>query len=156
MGGAMLSRKFLWGAKLSRKFSWRGPSLPSGIFLPSLQYFTSYLAHFEMKFAKFQLFHTNFMISDVKLTQIQGVAKKNRTHFKLYSELPGSGPVQGRHCCSGSAYKTPDFKESIETKFVKIASIGAKLLTFVIRSNKKKTPCTVYFKNYLCMCMFHI
>ena len=54
-----------------------------------------------------------------------GCRKKNRTHFKLYSELPGSGPAQGRHCCSGSAYKTPDFKESIETKFVKIASLPA-------------------------------
>ena len=49
-----------------------------------------------------------------------------------YSELSGSGPAQGRHCYSVSAYKTPDFKESIETKFVKITSLGAKLLTFVI------------------------
>ena len=29
--------------------------------------------------------------------------------------------------------------ESIETKLVKIASLGAKLLTFQIRSNKKNT-----------------
>ena len=49
-----------------------------------------------------------------------------------YSELSGSGPAQGRHCYSVSAYKISDFKESIETKFVKITSLGAKLLTFVI------------------------